>query len=119
MATMVTDILIIVLLIGGITFAFIVNGRVRRLMDLLHELEPAVQQFALAVDKSEASVAQMQQSILQRQAASSEPVVEDQAPRFSTRRAPHHAREIGVQAIHNKQELVRRFFELPRGERRV
>lgn len=119
MAAMLTDILIIFLLAGGTAFAYVVNGRVKRLMLLLRELEPVVHQFALAVDKSEASVSHMQQSILKSLTDQEDSGGHDQAPQFSTSRAPSDVREIGVQAIRNKQELVRQFFELPRGERRI
>ncbi|MCE8008974.1 flagellar motor switch protein [Aestuariivita sp.] len=120
MAAMITDAVIIIMLIGGITFAQIVNQRVKRLMALLHELEPAVQQFSQAVDKSEASVVQMQRSLSQGLAA--EPQVRtgahdlpDEQPLFSSRRVTD-VRDMGVRVIRDKQDLVRRFFDATRSE---
>lgn len=120
MAAMVTDALIILMLSGGIVFAYIVNKRVKRLMTLLHELEPAVQQFSLAVDKSEASVAQMQRKLSEDLTRPEKHVEgpEAEEPTFATRRV-NDTRDLGVRVIRNKQDLVRRFFEMPREERQV
>lgn len=121
MAAIVTDILIILMLAGGIAYAFVVNRRVKRLMGLLRELEPAVQQFSLAVDKSEASVAQMQQS-LTKGIADAEQAEADRAAteevRFSSRRETT-ARDVGVRVIRDKQDMVRRFFDVSRREGRA
>lgn len=122
MVAMITDALIVVLLFGGIMFAWVVNTRVKRLMTLLHELEPAVQQFSTAVDKSEISVAQMQKSLLQEpplQMNLDSHDLEKDAPKFASRRTSPEPREMGVRVIRNKQNLVREFFDLPRTEGRV
>lgn len=122
MLAMLTDVFIILLLIGGIGFASVVNARVKRLMALLQELEPAVQHFSDAVDKSEASVAQMQKNLLHEQPSENLPqadVFEADAPAFASRRTPQNTREMGVRVIRNKQDLVRRFFDLPRTAGRV
>ncbi len=121
MAALITDIVIILMLAGGIAFAAIVNRRVKRLMALMHELEPTVQQFSQAVDKSEHSVAQMQHTLSQKLAEDDERAEgPEQAPEplFTTGRVSQ-TRDMGVRVIRDKQDLVRRFFEVPRGERRV
>ncbi len=117
MAAMIIDAVIILMLAGGIVFAWVVNGRVKRLMNLMHELEPTVQQFSLAVDKSEDSVARMQRSLAEglreREEVREEPQVKE--PLFTTGRVTE-TRDVGVRVIRNKQDLVRRFFEVPRTE---
>ena len=115
MAAMVTDALIILMLTGGIIFAYIVNARVKRLMALLHELEPAVQEFSRAVDKSEASVAQMQHNLTERLAEPEEVEETPAEPTFASRRMAE-TRELGVRVVRNKQDLVRRVFDMPRTE---
>ncbi len=120
MAAIIIDAVIILMLTGGIAFAWIVNSRVKRLMNLMHELEPTVQQFSLAVDKSEHSVAQMQRSLTdelsKREEQAEEPAVQE--PLFTTGRVTG-TRDVGVRVIRNKQDLVRRFFDVPRTESQV
>lgn len=120
MAAMIIDAVIILMLAGGIVFAWVVNSRVKRLMNLMHELEPTVQQFSLAVDKSEHSVAQMQRSLAEglteREEAREEPKIKE--PLFTTGRVTE-TRDVGVRVIRNKQDLVRRFFDVPRAESQV
>ena len=50
------DILIIVLLVGTLVYAFILDRRVRALMATLKEMEPMVGAFSNAVDQSAKSV---------------------------------------------------------------
>ncbi len=125
MAAMITDIFIIALLVGGIGYGVLISHRVQRLMATLKELEPAVREFSVAVDKSETSVIQMRQSLAERAAADATPETkaetetsDEPAPAFSTRR--HNAQRIpGVRVVRDKQDLVRRFFETSRSEKRA
>ncbi|OWU76755.1 hypothetical protein ATO5_11025 [Loktanella sp. 22II-4b] len=55
--TMLIDTMILALLAGTLAYAFLVDRRVRRLMSVLHELQPMVGEFSAAVDKSQSSVA--------------------------------------------------------------
>lgn len=50
------DMIILLLLLGTLTYAFLVDRRVRTLMVALKALEPVVDQFSLAVDRTEDSV---------------------------------------------------------------
>lgn len=120
MAAMFVDALIILMLTGGVAFAWVVNARVKRLMTLMHELEPTVQQFSQAVDKSEHSVVQMQRSLAEKLSQEEEPrePSKPQEPLFTTGRIAE-TRDIGVKVIRDKQDLVRRFFDVPRTEGRV
>ena len=119
-----SDVLIVIFLIGGIFYANLVNRRVKRLMDLLRELEPAVQQFSHAVDKSELSVAKMQHSLSEtlsrhdKSHRSSMASTADEPPLFSSQRIAD-VRDMGVRVIRDKQELVRQFFDTTRNERKV
>ncbi len=125
MAAMITDIFIIVLLVGGIGYGVLVSRRVQRLMATLQELEPAVREFSVAVDKSEASVSQMRQNLEEGALADPGPEPEaeieseeEPAPAFSTRR--YNAQRIpGVRVVRDKQDLVRRFFDVSRTEKRA
>ncbi|MDK3016704.1 flagellar motor switch protein [Pseudodonghicola flavimaris] len=128
MAAMITDLLIILLLIGGIGYGIMISRRVQRLMTSLQELEPLVRAFSEAVDKSETSVAALRQNLDARQAATTEATPEEPAaapdaePAFASRRhatEPARPRLPGVQVVRNKQDLVRRFFETSRTESRA
>lgn len=122
MAAIVIDAIIVVLLICGMVYAGLVNLRVKRLTNLLRELEPAVQQFSVAVDKSEASVIQMQRNILLGQNAETDDTRHEKveaSPRFSSRRNVSEVRDVGMRVVRNKQEMVRRFFDLSRSEGRT
>jgi hypothetical protein len=126
MAAMITDIFIIALLVGGIGYGVLISRRVQRLMATLKELEPAVREFSVAVDKSEASVTEMRQNLEEGMLAAAAPEPEEPAgeaegdpmPAFSTRR--YNAQRIpGVRVVRDKQDLVRRFFETTRAEKRA
>ena len=123
MAAMITDIFIIALLVGGIGYGVLISHRVQRLMATLKELEPAVREFSVAVDKSETSVSQMRETLENRAVADTAPdtkaeTAEEPAPAFSTRR--YNAQRIpGVRVVRDKQDLVRRFFETSRSEKRA
>jgi hypothetical protein len=109
---LVIDLLMLVLLVGTVGYAFLVERRVRALMQVLTELEPMVGEFSAAVDKSESSVGMLRSlaqalpgSITGRgaakgaEAAGREPSV----------------RPAGVRRIAGKSDLVRGFFEAARG----
>lgn len=112
MAATLTDLLIIALLTGAIAYGYYVSRKVHVLMGALKELEPLINEYSQAVDKSEASVAAMKQNLEAR------PMVEDDEdePMFATRRQSR-AKIPGVQVVRDKQDLVRRFFDASRAER--
>lgn len=115
MAATLTDLLIIAMLVGAIAYGYYVSRKVQVLMSALQQLEPLISEYSEAVDKSEASVVAMRQSLEER------PMVEaieeeDDEPMFATRRQPGH-RIPGVQVVRDKQDLVRRFFDASRAER--
>jgi len=90
MATII-DSLIVVLLIGSIGYGYVVSMKLRKLTATLKQLEPLVEQFSSAVDKSEQSVHHMRESI------------------ETAQRAP--AERNGVRVVRDKKEMVRAFFE--------
>jgi hypothetical protein len=113
MAATLTDILIIALLTGAIAYGYYVSRKVHVLMGALKELEPLINEYSQAVDKSEASVAALKLNLEERPVFLDEE--EDDEPMFATRRQSR-AKIPGVQVVRDKQDLVRRFFEASRTE---
>ncbi len=122
MAATLTDMIIILLLAGCIGYGWYVSRKVQVLMGALKDLEPLVQEFSSAVDKSEESVHQLKLNLQEppqpEGGARYFEEVEDDEPMFATRRQPAE-RLPGVQVVRNKQDLVRRFFETSRQETRA
>lgn len=113
MAATLTDLLIIALLTGAIAYGYYVSRKVHVLMGALKELEPLINEYSQAVDKSEASVAAMKQNLEERPMF--DDAAEDDEPMFATRRQSR-AKIPGVQVVRDKQDLVRRFFDASRAE---
>ncbi|MGC1504543.1 MAG: flagellar motor switch protein [Sulfitobacter sp.] len=111
---MIIDSVIILLLIGSITYGYVVSRKVRLLMGILKDLEPLVEAFSSAVDKSQDSVNQMRDSIeVVEQAQHTEQEVEPVLPpqtAFASRRATQ-VETPGLRVMRDKKELVRAFFE--------
>lgn len=111
MLATIIDSVIILLLMGSITYGYTVSRKVHKLMGVLHDLEPLVEEFSIAVDKSETSVTKMRENIdiaEQPQARAPAPSESEEAA-FSSRRA---APEVpGLRVVRDKQEMVRAFFE--------
>ncbi|MFC6639667.1 flagellar motor switch protein [Sulfitobacter sp. JBTF-M27] len=111
----IIDGVIIVLLIGSITYGYLVSRKVRLLMATLRELEPLVDEFSSAVDKSQTSVAEMRRNIEVAEEAPQPQAAPASAPEeaaFSSRRAAPPAPEIpGLRRVRDKKELVRAFFD--------
>ena len=115
---LVIDLLILVLLAGTVAYAFLVERRVRALMQVLGELEPMVGEFSAAVDKSETSVG-MLRSLAQALPASmsgraAQKSGEPADAAFARSGREGAARPVGVRRITGKSDLVRDFFEAAR-----
>ena len=124
MLAMIIDTIIILLLIGSIAYGYTVSRKVRTLVATLEELEPLVDAFSSAVDKSEQSVHHMRENIdVAERTPQPQPQPEPEPERrgrwefhdapeeaaFSSRRA---APEMpGLRVVKDKQDLVRKFFE--------
>lgn len=117
------DMAILVLLVGTLTYAWVVDRRVRVLMAALRELEPMIGSFSAAVDKSESAVSALraagEQAADSRGRRQREPEVSrseaarGEAPSFrSSRERPN--RPSGTTSVSGKSELVRGFFETVR-----
>ena len=50
------DIAVLVLLVGTLGYAWLVDRRVRRMMEAMREMEPMIGSFSQAVDRSESTV---------------------------------------------------------------
>lgn len=109
------DGIIILLLIGSISYGYLVSRKVRLLVTTLEELEPLVEAFSSAVDKSEYSVAQMRENIQDASRAKEtapQPENAQETAEFSSRRIGSHTSEVtGMRVVRDKKELVRAFFE--------
>ncbi|MBA96747.1 MAG: flagellar motor switch protein [Sulfitobacter sp.] len=120
MVATIIDSLIVVLLIGSIGYGYMVSMKLRHLMATLKELQPLVEEFSSAVDKSEQSVNNMRENIEVAQ-RKPEPVEEPTpaerqpgAAAFASRRAPTKPdgpERTGVRVVRDKKEMVRAFFE--------
>lgn len=125
------DMIILLLLVGTLAYAFLVDRRVRALMGAMQALEPMVDQFSSAVDRTETTVQSLRAATdrahvrredeppLTRSAppastvtASSGTVKSKQAAR--TARSPEPADSQlppGMARVSGKSDLVRSFFE--------
>ncbi|MEX3314494.1 flagellar motor switch protein [Sulfitobacter sp. PS-8MA] len=127
MMSALIDIIIIVLLIGTLVYAFILDRRVRNLMASLKDMEPMVGAFSTAVDQSAKSVEELRD--LSTQARRPEPPVQKQAPQPRPQtvapapggespaqkraaRLKNRAPVQGQAAVQGKSELVRTFFDI-------
>lgn len=116
--TFVIDIAILVLLVGTLTYAWVVDRRVRTLMRVLREMEPMIGNFSEAVDRSESTVSVLR-SLGQeaepkpRPQREREPEMTRPEPSFRTTRE-RPARPAGATKASGKSELVRGFFETVR-----
>ncbi len=127
MTETIIDGFIIVLLAGAIGYGFMISTKVRRLMAVLEELEPMVEAFSNAVDKSETSVEAMKDNLDAQQAATQAEVdagyavdtsPQEDAQTFSSSRG-QAVRMPGMQIVKDKKDLVRMFFEASRSESRA
>lgn len=110
------DIMILVLLAGTLTYAFLVDRRVRTLMSVLKDMEPMVGQFSEAVDKSESSVSllkTMAEKVRVPGPGSHADEDRGQVVSFRTSREKA-AKPAGVTRVAGKSDLVRGFFETAR-----
>lgn len=121
------DILIIVLLLGTLVYAFILDRRVRALMATLKEMEPMVGAFSSAVDQSARSVEDLrdlstkvqraeppvQRDAPQHRKAAAEPTAAGQSPaEMRAARLKGRSQVRGQAAVQGKSELVRTFFDI-------
>lgn len=112
------DIAILVLLVGTLTYAWVLDRRVRVLMAALRELEPMIGSFSAAVDKSESAVSALrsagEEASEVRSRRQREPELSrGDSPSFrTTRERPN--RPAGTASVAGKSELVRGFFETVR-----
>lgn len=122
------DIAIGVLLVVAIGFGVVLDRRVRRLTRVLAELRPAIDDYSIAVDRSEDTVVKLRSAAgphpslgRERDRERAEPRVEKPASAspftFRSRRSepePAPAGANGVAQIDGKSALVRSFFETAR-----
>lgn len=120
--SLIIDVVILVLLLGTLGYAFVVDRRVQKLMRALHELEPLIGDFSAAVDRSEGTVSRLK-SLSQAVQAPFTHKRQPAAPRPEPEAAPRRAdpafstvrdqpeRPVKANSIPVKSDLVRGFFE--------
>lgn len=110
------DIAILVLLVGTLAYAYLVDRRVKALMAVLKDMGPVVGQFSDAVDKSEGSVSMLR--TMAEKVRNPIPVPEaepDSAQVVSFRTSREKVKKpAGVTKVAGKSDLVRGFFETAR-----
>ena len=115
--SLLIDIVILALLAGVLGYAYLVDRRVRDLVTVLRDLEPVVDEFSAAVDKSEDSITAMKsmtESLGEKARAAREAGPEDEATlAFRTMRQPE-GKPAGVASVTGKADLVRSFFDTVR-----
>ncbi len=127
MTSALIDIIIIVLLIGTLVYAFVLDRRVRKLMASLKDMEPMVGAFSNAVDQSTKSVEELrdlsvqvrrpeppvQKQPAQPTARAPEPAIDGESPaQKRAARLKNRAPVRGQTAVQGKSELVRTFFDI-------
>jgi hypothetical protein len=112
MTKILIDSLIITLLIASLGYGVMVTRRLKILMAAIKELEPLVQEFSIAVDKSESSVNEMKRSL--DTAHTETPAFEyGQSERHvsvGAKKAESKAARSDTQAGQSTKELVQSFF---------
>lgn len=118
----VIDVALVVLLLGTLGYAWLVDRRVRRMMEALREMEPMIGSFSQAVDRSESTVSALRAArevapLRKRADTRTEPRLEGEAPAsepaFRTKRDPA-PRPAEATPIAGKSELIRGFFDTVR-----
>lgn len=112
--TLLIDAIILGLLVATIGYAFLVERRLRTLKETLGELQPVIDEFSRAVDRSEGSVENL------RTAAANLITRADTPARERLVRGPHATvhpskpRTTSVMRVPAKAELIQSFFEQAR-----
>ena len=127
MTAMIIDGVIVLLLAGSLIYGYRVSRKVQILMQTLRELEPLVDQFSFAVDKSEASVNNMRASITEAERkaetrprdAYDEPEAAPSMHMPFLRKSKQEPEFPGVKVVRDKSDLVKRFFEASRSEQKA
>ena len=125
------DMIILLLLVGTLAYAFLVDRRVRALMAAMQALEPVVDQFSSAVDRTENSVRSLRAKgavrsgdkredeppLTRASSASTSQGTPESAQVFvSTRAAAEAPTQLppGMARVTGKADLVRSFFDTVR-----
>ncbi|AKO99650.1 MAG: flagellar motor switch protein [Marinovum algicola] len=121
------DIAVLVLLVGTLGYAWLVDRRVRRMMEAMREMEPMIGSFSQAVDRSESTVSALRAARevapLRKRPEPPRPEARAEAapetsdpgaePAFRSKREPA-PRPADATPISGKSELIRGFFDTVR-----
>ncbi|MGR3269977.1 flagellar motor switch protein [Thalassococcus profundi] len=115
------DFIIVVLLIGTLVYAYLLDRRVRTLMLALREMEPMVGAFSSAVDQSARSIEDLRElSVTPRRAEpplqrrrGAAPADEPRPTQKTTAASPDPKGPVrGQTSVPGKSDLVRTFFDI-------
>lgn len=108
------DVAILVLLVGTLGYAYLVDRRVKALLAVLKDMGPVVGQFSDAVEKSENSVS-MLRSVADK-VRNPIPMPQTEEPQVVSFRTSREKvkKPAGVTKVAGKSDLVRGFFETAR-----
>ena len=126
--SLLIDLVILALLVGVLGYAVLVDRRVRRLVAVLREMEPMIDDFSAAVDKSETSVSAMKSLTRTFETRAAREALDGrgdgradgradgrgEGPAFRTSRQPEPRPTAGVASVTGKADLVRGFFDTVR-----
>ncbi|SEN25722.1 hypothetical protein SAMN04488012_102194 [Palleronia salina] len=103
------DTVILVLLVGTIGYAYLLDRKLKALMAALRDIQPMVGEFSDAVDRSAQSVAALRD-------LSDRPAKADTGSSATPRQteSPKAARKAAPPRPHGKSDLVRTFFDMTR-----
>jgi hypothetical protein len=121
------DIAVLVLLVGTLGYAWLVDRRVRRMMEAMREMEPMIGSFSQAVDRTESTVSALRAARevapLRKRPEPPRPEARAEAapetsdpgaePAFRSKREPA-PRPADATPISGKSELIRGFFDTVR-----
>lgn len=109
--TFLIDAIILGLLVATISYAFLVERRLRTLKETLGELEPVIGEFSRAVDRGEGSVEKLRTAAANLKTSTEVPVKERivRTPRAAV--PSSKPRTTGRMRVPAKAELIQSFFD--------
>lgn len=109
--TFLIDAIILGLLVATISYAFLVERRLRTLKETLGELEPVIGEFSRAVDRSEGSVEKLRTAAANLKTRTDTPAKERPVREPRANVPPGKPRTTGMMRVPAKAELIQSFFD--------
>ncbi|MEL6312488.1 MAG: hypothetical protein AAFO63_13005 [Pseudomonadota bacterium] len=109
--TFLIDAIILGLLVATISYAFIVERRLRTLKETLSELAPVIDEFSRAVDRGEGSVEKLRAAAANLKTGTDAPVKERIVRTQRAAVPTSKPRTSGMMRVPAKAELIQSFFD--------